>query len=837
MRITLTCEQKRNPVCVSLTPVFGWTCERESAREGSVQLAYRIMVRDTQGVLCWDSGRVESDRCAFIPYGGEPLQSHSKYYWTTEVYTDGGVFQSDDAYFVTCISEGDWVADWICEDRCRNAPVFTKEFELRHRIDTAYAYVCGLGYFELYINGKKVGDDYFVPNRTDYDKVRYENLKYPFHGVTKKVCNYLGYDVASYLRVGKNKVEILLGNGWYRQTERVVEGSFVYDSLKTVFQLHCDGVVIKSDSTWRVRNSRITRNNIFYGETYAANETDDGLYPVRIARPPIGVLKPQLAPADRVRETIRPTPLPNGVYDLGKNITGFVRIKVRGQAGDRVSIYYTEMLDQAGLPDFTSTVGYEPSDRMQIQKDEYILGSSDTEEYTPHFVWHGFRYFRIVSEHAEILDAVGLYVAADAEKRGSFCCSSELLNQIHEIYVNAQISNMHGAVPSDCPHRERIGYTGDGQVSSLSAMYNYDTYNLYRKWIADIAGTQNEKTGFVAHTAPFNGGGGGPSWGSSIVIVPWNLYMQYGDPAILEENIDAIRKWIGYLKGNRNASGLVYREEEGSWCLGEWCLPTGKTWSEPQPEEIKVPNELVNSTVYIYCMQLYCKMLRILGRSDETVQKDLQEAQDAVNRAYLTDFYSNGIQGCDVFPLFCGIVPEQHEKHVFEHVLTNLREHGNHFDTGMFGTRCLLYVLDRYDRNDVALEMLGQTDYPSYGNMVKQGATALWETWEGNGSQNHTALGGFDSWFYECLAGIRPVEEHAGFGEFSVRPYFSDTLSYVHAELKTVYGILSVGWQRTAEGICLRVTVPFNTRGHIHLPHGTTDVGCGTYEYLLPADA
>ena len=830
MDITLKCEQRINPVGTSETPCFSWICENT---EEKYQDSYRIVVSEENGDTAWDSGTVKSSRSTFIKYGGNALKPHTKYCWFAEIGAGGNIYKSNTASFVTALYGGDWFAEWIgCEKR-PNAPAFFKEFRIDSDFQNAYAYICGLGYFELIINGEKVGEDYFVPNQTDYDDIEYSELAYGFSGTTEKRVKYLAYDVAGYLKKGNNTVEIRLGNGWYNQTERTIEGEFLYSGgLKTLFQLHAGDFSLATDGTWLIGESPITYNNIFLGETYDAS-LEPKWFPAKVTGAPNAKLEIQLSPADRVVEEITPSEVCENTYDAGKVISGFASVVCRGNAGDEIEIYYSECINDDGTLNFTSTVGYEEGDKFQIQKDKFILSGNGIEIYTPHFVWHGFRYFRIAAKGAEIIGAKACSVHSAVEKRADFECSDKLFNKIHGMYLNSQLSNMHGGVPMDCPHRERMGYTGDGQVSSASAMYNFDTYNFYKKWIADIAGTQNKLTGFVAHSAPFTGGGGGYAWGSAIVIVPWNLYLQYGDKDTLAQYYPNMKKWIYYMKNKLNRSGLIDSEEDGSWCLGDWCIPSKKPWCCPQKEDIKIPCELVNTCYYIHCMKLSAEICRVLNIPNE-FEADIKAASEAVNKAYLNEHYASGMQGCDIFPLHTGIVPGEKLKPVIENVVNKLKEQDYHSDTGMYGTEFLFKVLDSFGMNSAACKILSKTDYPSYGYMAECGATALWETWEGNGSQSHTALGGFDSWFYYGLCGIKPSADEGGYKKFSISPFYSEKLQRASAAVNTVYGKLCVKWERSGGKIKLHVKVPFNTTAVVFNGAEWVRRSCGTYSFIIP---
>lgn len=831
MNIVMRCDGKINPICTAKIPEFSWLCE-EFENCGNYQLSYRITVYDINHNVYWDSGRIESSDSAAIAYEGKVLPGHTKLYWNVLLETEKGYFQSEEAFFVTGLFETDWHAKWITGDFQR-APIFQKKVTLSEITDS-YAFICGLGYFELYINNKRVGEDYFVPNHTDYEKVTYRDLPFPYDGETAKRIHYLGYDVTEYLKEGDNIIEIWLGNGWYKQDTRCkIEGYFEYDDLKMIFQLNSDKYEVVSDEDWLVADGPIVSNDLFSGEIYDANiHYDKSFNPVRLANVPESEFSPQLAPTDKIMEVITPTLIEENLYDNGKNITGFVGFVCKGKKGGKITVRYAECVDEKNKLDFTSTVGYTEHDNNQIQKDVYILSGEDEEFYRPHFVWHGFRYFDIELENAEIIDLKTYYIYTSVINTNKFESSDELLNSIHNMYVNSEKMALHGAVPADCPHRERLGYTGDGQGSSYSTMFNFDCRNFYKKWIEDILGAQNKETGYVPHTAPFRGGAGGPGWGSAIAIIPWNYYLHYGDKKLLKKCLPQIEKWITYLTGRRNSKGLVCGDDDFGWCLGDWCLPLGKDieWSNPRHDLISLPSELVNTCFYIQCISLYQKMMHILGEERYDFSAEKQEAKLSVNREYLKTHYASGTQGSDVFPLYVDIVPDDFKEHVLESLKKNIENNDFTFDTGIFGTGYMLSVLAKNKLNDYAYKLLSQTNYPSYGNMVKNGATSVWETWEGTGSQAHGGLGCFDFWLYQELAGIHPTDK-GGFKEFKISPYFADEIDYVNAEYLTNHGYLKVNWKRSENKILLYITVPFNTTAYIDVNDKQIELSCGNYEF------
>lgn len=832
MNIELLCNNTKNPLGICGTPTFGWRCIANSG-EGKKQISYRVSVCEESGKTLWDSGTVESSVSNFIRYGGNELKPFSKYTWKISVGTEVGVFESETAYFVTGLKDTDWSAEWISTETVENAPILYKKFELEENDKEIYAFICGLGYFELHINGQKVGDDYFVPNWTDYDTVSYSDLKYDFNGVTKKRLNYLVYEVSKYLKEGENTVEIWLGNGFFKQELRKTEGSFNYGQLKAIFQMIGDGWKVLTDHTWKARKSPIILNNIYYGEVYDNRVSENEELTVSVVEKPDAIFQPQFAPTDRISEIKELETEINGIYDSKEVMSGFVGFKCSGERGAKVEIYYSENIDSNCELDFSSTVGYEDCDRNQIQKDIYILSGEGTEEYIPKFVWHGFRYFKIVCKSAEVFDVRAFYVHSNIEKTGHFICSDEGLNKLHNMYHNSLKSNLHGGVPSDCPHRERLGYTGDGQVASDSAMYNYDMYAFYKKWVYDILDAQNQETGFVPHTAPFAGGGGGPAWGCAIVVVPWNLYRHYGDVESLSMTVEAMKKWLLYLKEKKNNDGVIYREENGSWCLGEWCLPADFSWCEPRFDEIKIPSELVNTSYYVYCLKIYKKVLAILGLNDEMVDVEIENATEAINREFLDEYYSEGVQGCDLFPLSAGVVPEDKKKDIINHIKKCFAENDYCMDTGLLGTKFLFEILNEYELNNIAYKLLKQKKYPSYGYMLEKGATSVWETWEGTGSMSHEALISFDSWFYYGLCGIS-IDYFERFDKVVIKPYYPDDLDFVKTKMSIPCGELKLEWVRKGSSIRLTVEIPFNAEASVQISNGEmVELGAGRHKFII----
>ncbi len=716
---------------------------------------------------------------------------------------------------------------WISAPKEINSPMFRKEFELEEVTEDSSVTICGLGYFELYINGVKVSD-YFVPNQTDYDEVTYSGLQYDFKGITKKTVKYLTYDVSKYLKSGKNTVVVWLGNGWYIQNTRITEGVFDYGGiLKFMFSLKCGDVCIESDESWQWLQSPITFDNLFVGEIFDARLYDAAFFGngyiseqyAAVTAPPKAEMSLQVSPSDKVRETFEAVPIGNGIYDLGKNIAGFVKIKCNGSKGAKVDLYYAEDLGDDGELDYTSTTGYVEGDINQIQHDMYYLSGDADEEYQPRFVWHGFRYVKIEADADVKIEAVtGYFVCTELKERASFECSNEVINAIHNIYLTAQLANIHGCVPSDCPHRERLGYTGDGQFSSISAMTNFDAHDMYIKWLEDIKNAQNTETGYATHTAPYRGGGGGHAWGSAIAVIPWNIYNQYGDTETARAALPNIAHWIEYMKTCFGDEGLICRETEGSWCLGDWIVPGYGEWDVPH--DIKIQSDFVNTVWFIIVIDIYS---RISGDYDK-YNTERKNAVDAINRKYLDDIYDATDEGTAYYALFADIVPEDKKEAVTESIKRTIEDKEFKFHTGIVGTALLFNVLDKCGLNEYALKMLMGSEYPSYGYMCKMGATSLWETWEGTGSKSHTGLGAYDAWLFYGLCGIKP---DGGYKNVTICPLITDLLDSYSGSIEGI----SVKYNKINS--TLEIQIPEGTEALLKLPHDEKTLGCGNYTFNI----
>ncbi|MEA3460564.1 MAG: family 78 glycoside hydrolase catalytic domain, partial [Bacteroidota bacterium] len=447
--------------------------------------------------------------------------------------------------------------------------------------------------------------------------------------------------------------------------------------------------------------------------------------------------------------------------------------------------------------------------------DTYILKGQETEVWEPCFTWHAFRTVDVSSPIPLTLESItGMVVNTDVKPAGMFHSSNELFNTILENFQRTQLGNMHGGVPSDCPHRERRGYTGDGQIAAEAAIFNFDMASFYTKWMKDLGDAQNPETGYVPNTVPYQSGGGGTAWGSAYIIIPWQIYLYYGDKTILKEHYPGMKLWIEYLKSLTDPTGILNEEK-----LGEW-VP---------PDVTEIPPSLVSTAYYYYDLKLLSDIATVLEKpGDSGYFRDLAaQTKKAFNRKYYresTKSYSIGRQGANVFALGFGLVPENRIGEVFKSLVRNIESNtGEHFDTGMMGTPLALDVLTRYGRVDLAYSMMNQHDYPSFGDAIDQGATTIWETWLGDASHSHPMFGSVCQWFYQALAGIYPDPDNPGFKNMIIKPHALRNLEFAGANYESVFGRIESHWEWDGNDLLLNLGLPANTTATVFLPAADPD--------------
>lgn len=681
-------------------------------------------------------------------------------------------------------------AKWVTADPSCEAPIFKDRLVWKTEYENAVISICGLGFLELYINGQKVSDDICVPAWSDYEDRGPRRLLYPLQDKGGHRIYYLDYDITSYVKEGENELEIWLGNGWYNQHERNIEGDLWYDIPKLAYSIaiSCtDGSTVWQDSdenlTWQI--GPIYFNNTYFGEKWDFARLDGAAaQPVLVTEWTESPLYKQECPADKERSAHKPVLVKEDgnrrIYDAGNNISGYVRVSGLGH----VTIRYAENLDDKQELAYFSA----GSDR-QIQCDEYK--TDVRRSLKPHFSLKAFRYFEITGD-AEDVEVITVY--SDIAVTADFSSDNENLNWLYETYLRTQLNNTHHGVVTDCPHRERLGYTGDGQLACKAGMMFFDSRELYRKWIRDIMDCQDMESGHVQHTAPFYGGGGGPGgWGGAVVLVPWQFYRQYGDVSMLRECWPHMLKWFVYMK-NHCENDLVTTEEKDGWCLGDWCTP----------EPVTIPEPLVNTYYYCKTMEYMLAIAEILSDEAEKIQKEISEktgvctsaeairAQLEASLQAMKDIYYHKEpgtrQGGEAFLADLGIADAGDLA-----ALNAKYAQMGAFDTGIFGTYILIQVLLKNGFADTAYALLtSEKEDHSFGYMRKMGATTIWEDWNGGNSHDHPMFGAVT----ECLfTGFLGMEmEEAGWKKVRIAPQIPAGIARMEGKLQTAAGKISVAY-------------------------------------------
>lgn len=839
----LFCEYSSNPLGVDIEkPRFGWKLEHDG--RGRSQKAYRIIVASEKSKLdlknadMWDSGKTVSDKSVNVEYDGEPLKSGEKYYWRVKWWDDGGresSFSETATFLMGLLKPGDWKASWIGNpaERSGYGLLFRKEFELDRDVKRAQVYVAGVGYHELRINGKKADDRVLDPGHTEY---------------SRRVL-YSTYEVTKLLKEGLNAIGVMTGNGWYGRQELILQMIIKF----------MDGTekIMTSDQSWMVASGPILRNSIYDGEVYDArlekpswdqpNYTDSvdrdtfGKEWTRVVRVegPGGTLEAQKMETMRVTEIIEPIEVINPepdiyVFDLGQNISGWAEISMDGKRGTEITLRYGEVLDDEGRVNQNNL-------RSARARDTYILSGKGEEKYEPRFTYHGFRYVEVegLPNEPDAGDLLGKFVHSAVNPVGNFESSNNLINQIQKISVRGTRGNLH-SIPTDCPQRnERLGWLGDNTMYAEEAMYNLDMARFYPKWLKDIGDAQDDETGAVPDTAPYRWGHrpGDPGWGSCYVLLPWILYRHYGNTRVLEQHYRGMKKWVDCLS-NKSEDRLIKYSYYGDWCPPEEeCLASDESPPEDSPGAAvgagsypkDTPGILVSTWWYYYSSLILSEVAGILDKTDDmhAYRNLADEIKKSFNEKFLDrkkGIYSKGTQTSLVLPLFLDMVPEELEDKVVDNLLENITdEHDGHLTTGIVGTKYLLETLSKHGRSDVAYTIAKQKSYPSWGHMIENGATTVWERWEyktggGMNSHNHPMLATVSEWFHKVLAGIRTNVSEPGFKKINIEPSIVEGLESVSDSIETVRGTVASSWEREPNGVKLEIEIPVNSKAEVKLP-------------------
>ncbi len=831
----LTVEMRENPLGIDTEiPRFSWKLSDTAI--GARQSAYQILVASSEKLLkdrkadIWNSGKVESDRSVFVEYEGTPLESATKYYWKVRLWNQYSkeTSWSQPAWFETAyLNDDDWKAAWIAMEPREDSILETitprsvmmrKDFEVEGEIERARVYATGLGNYYLMLNGQRVGKDLLTPGWTDYPtRVQYQV-----------------YDITDMLHQGSNAIGAVLGNMWY-SSGLGWKGGSAYSRGPLLFNAqislwYSDGTFMQlfTAPDWKAHESPIIENTLYHGESYDARLEQEGWdqpgfddsswHHVNGVDPPTEKLVAQQGPPIRktqelVPDSIYQTEQGSWVFDLGQNMVGWARLKVQEKAGTRVEMKFAELLHEDGT-------AAQENLRSAEATDLYICKGDSLEIWEPSFTYHGFRYVEVSgltrSPTEELL--TGIVIHSAAPFTGEFYSSDEILNGFWQNTFWGQRGNMH-SVPTDCPQRdERLGWMGDAQVFAPTSCYNMDMALFYEKWLRDMTDCQHE-SGYVYDVNPaiVVSGPAKPGWGDAVAVVPWVVYRWYGDKRILEENYEGIRAWVEYMRGE--SEDYIYTWGDDDWGgYGDWIAV------------VESPRDPIASAYYYYSTKLLSKMAGVLGKTED--QQEYGDLSEKIRKAFNYEYfdaisrqYEGNTQTANLLPLVFGITPEEDRDSVAANIAGDVIERGHHPSTGFLGTPYLLPVMSDFGYHRDAYKTAVQTEYPSWGYMLKQGATTVWELWNSDkeppeqmNSRNHFCLGSVVEWYYSHLAGIRPDPEQPGFKHSIIHPMPARGLDRAGAKFRTHYGLLSSDWKQNGDRFKLHVKVPANTHATVILP-------------------
>lgn len=830
----LLTEDKVNPVGIdNPQPRFSWQLSADG--RNVLQTAYEVKISNGRKEV-WSSGKTDSDQSAWVTYKGAPLESNKKYTWQVRVWDNKGQVSnwSEGASFqMALLQASDWKAKWIEvgfeEEESRPSPLFRKEFATKKTIVAATAYVTAHGLYEAHINDKRVGDAYLTPGWTSYNKR----------------LQYQAYDVTDLLQTGKNAIGVTLGSGWYRGNLAWGGNKDIYGkNLGLLFQLmieYSDGSkeTIVSDGTWKCTTGPIQYSEIYHGETYDARLEKAGwLLPgykdtdwkaAKVATHDMGILVATYNEPVKKHETFKPvqlitTPQGEKVLDFGQNLVGWVMVKARGKAGDKIELSHTEVLDKEG--NF-----YVESLRAAKQHDTYYLKGGSEETFEPHFTWQGFRYVRIDAYPGTInpndFTAVALY--SDMKPAGSFSTSNPMINQLQHNIQWGQRGNFLD-VPTDCPQRdERLGWTGDAQAFSRTATFNFDVHNFFAKWLKDVAADQNPdgRVPFVVPNVLGANAGGSTGWADAATIIPWNMYLIYGDPKILADQYESMKSWVGFMEAN--SADFLWNK---GFHFGDWLFY--RPDDDNDGTAAVTDKYLIAQCFFANSTQIVLNAARVLGKKDDVAK--YSKLLDNVKSAFLKEYVTpsgrlvSSTQTAYVLALNFDMLPENLRQSAAERLVENVKNYGSHLTTGFLGTPYLCHVLSRFGYPDIAYDLLLQDTYPSWLYPVKMGATTIWERWDGikpdstfqtpgMNSFNHYAYGAIGDWMYRVTAGLElDGEGGVGYKKAKIKPHPGGGFSHAEASLPTIYGELSSTWKIGGDRLVLNVNIPANTTATIYVP-------------------
>ena len=829
---SLLTENKFNPIGIDIAiPRFSWAIE--SAKRNTSQTAYEIKITEGKK-LVWSSEKVSSSQSVMIDYAGLKLSSNTKYIWQVRVWDNQGAasqWSSSNSFQTALFSVSDWKAKWIVpgfgEASNRPSPIFRKQFASSKKVVSAIANITAHGMYEAQINGQRVGDAYLTPGWTSY--------------ATR--LQYQTYDVTNLMKTGLNAIGVSLGSGWYRGIIGFSNNKDFYGKdIALLFQLnitYSDGSkeVVISDDSWKANTGSIEYSEIYNGETVDArkekvgwattNFNDEAWLPAKLAsfdKVNLIATQNELVKKHEVFKPIKIFTTPKGekVIDFGQNLVGWVVMKAKGNEGDKITLSHAEVLDKVG--NF-----YTENLRAAKAQNTYVLSGMGVETFEPHFTWQGFRYLRIEGYPGEITAdnfyAVALY--SDMKTTGDFTSSNTLVNQLQHNIQWGQKGNFLD-VPTDCPQRdERLGWTGDAQVFSRTATFNMNVHSFFAKWLKDLAADQKEgKVPFVVPNVIGADALNSTGWADVATIIPWNLYIAYGDKKILADQYASMKAYVESI--NKVAKDDLWNS---GFHFGDWLFYRPE--DDNDGKSAVTDKYLIAQCFYAHSTQLIINAATVLNKKEDVALYTAQLIR--VKAAFMKEYVSpngrliSGTQTAYTLALNFDMLPENLRQQAAKRLVDNIESYGNHLTTGFLGTPYLCHVLTRFGYTNVSYKLLLQEQYPSWLYPVKMGATTIWERWDGQkpdssfqsvgmNSFNHYSYGAIGDWMYRQMVGLDTYEDGVGYKHSKVQPHIGGGFTNATASLETYYGKLSSGWKLQGDEIYFDVTIPANTIASVFIP-------------------
>ncbi|MBB6003770.1 alpha-L-rhamnosidase [Arcicella rosea] len=844
----LRCEMLVNPEGIDVVkPRLSW--EIISPQRNVQQTAYQILVASSPEKLAnneadlWNSGKVNSDESIHVKYAGTTLKSKKRVFWKVKIWTNKGESAwSDNAFWsIGLLNYVDWKGRWIGLDRSfewdnetqfsrLSARYFRKEFQAKKTIKQATVYIVGLGMYELYLNGQKVGDQVLAPVPTDYTK-----------GV-----KYNTFDVTKLLQKGNNAIGTVLGNGRFytmRQDYKPYKiKTFGYPKMLLNLDVeYTDGTkeTISTDDSWKVTaDGPIRTNNEYDGEEYDATKempnwnkvgfSDSNWLKAQLVQEAGGMFEAQMTENMKVMETIKPVSIKNlkdntYILDMGQNMAGWLRLRVKGKKGDKVTLRFAETLQSTGEL-FVRNL------RDAKVTDVYTLKGDGQEIWEPSFVYHGFRYVEITGfpTFPTIDDFDGRVVYDDMATIGEFETSDKTINQIYKNAYWGIRSNYKG-MPVDCPQRnERQPWLGDRTTGAYGESFIFDNVRLYSKWLNDIEQAQ-KPDGSIPDVAPafWRYYGDNVTWPGTYITIADMLYHQFGDKETIKKHYPSMKKWIDYMQEKYLVDGLITKDKYGDWCVP----PESLALIHAKDPALQTDGILLASATYVRLLDVMQQFARLLNKPEDAkaYSKVAEEIKKAFNQKFLNTQkgqYSNGTVTANLLPLVYEMIPANEKTKVWNNIVNKiLVDNKGHISTGVIGTQWLMRGLSQNGRADIAYKIASNRYYPSWGYMAENGATTIWELWNGDkanpemNSGNHVMLlGDLIIWYYENIAGIKSAKDAVAFKKIIMKPEMIDGLNAGKASYHSMYGTIKSDWKKDGNKFQWNICIPANTKSLVYLP-------------------